>query len=323
MKSYSTTLNALKSTVFSHSGVGFPIALNRYSIFKMPLRNKVTLTQTKLYSLKDDPTASATEMTFAAQPLQSESKCDFRERAKNEVSGFLFNKKFANHELIMSCPTWVARHGEKMKTYLGKPMLTGHCLLAYMNDNGQVDHDYTISLRPDMTKQPLYKARTAPDSRLPEVMQTGLTIVRPATHTTAADEIKNWAEDVFYMRSVYAKHPDYSLRCLLRPLHKGRRSRFFSAVNDVKLSFQRYSLLDHLHPHTGVTMGDIVAAENCTVISELIERVLSVDLKKTLGDNPTPQVVVDSIKNLYFKEETVAKTEGEDGLNKPYVRPYS
>lgn len=284
----------------------------RHSMFNHAQRNIVTKTNARKLPYKNNPTLSGMEQTFYAAPFPGETRQAFKSRVQTEVSAKLLNQNYANHELIIWYPTRIARENERAVNFfrqkkstgdlpcVEKTILTGHCLLTFINETGNADFENTISLRPDMKKPHIYKATVAPDKRLPKAMMEQPTIVRPAMHTTVFDEIGYWAEDAYYANYIHEKRPNYPLHSMLRPIKLNEQDRYFAAIQDLKLMYQRYSLLDHTHPHTGEIFGDVVTSQNCTVIIKLYELLTLENFKSLLGDNPTPQLVMETIKNVYL-----------------------
>lgn len=282
-------------------------SLSRHgSLFRTPVRHMVHFTESKM---KANAAMTAKEVTVTATPLAGESRDHFKTRVKAEVAKVVFKKENAHQELVMSYPTRLAKAHEKVANasnkadlpFVDKPVIAGHCMSTYMDENGQPSNDHTVSLRPDVSKAVIYTAKTAPDDRLPSEVLNQKVYVWPAKHTTVLEEIKRWAEEAYYTNYVHSGRSPYPLQMFFRPVTAVDRARYFNAVNDVKLSFQRYSLLDHFHPYTGILEGQLVAGQNCTIIADVLEKMASVNMKELVGDNPTPQVVFDTIKKYYAK----------------------
>ena len=74
-------------------------------------------------------------------------------------------------------------------------------------------------------------------------------------------------------------------------------------LKDIKSVCGRYSFLDHFHPHTGATLGDIVSNQNCTSLIRVFEKLSNptTNFIKAVGDNPTPQLITKVLRENYFK----------------------
>lgn len=267
---------------------------------------------------------------FAATPFSEEKKENFKERTKHIAHEL---KGYPNHLLFLSYPTRVATSQESLRhaaQYVGmenmqmlglsnyeQSITPGHCLVAFIDAKGNITEENTFSLRPDMSKPLLYKTKTAHDERLPAAITNHDTIVRPARHTSLIQELENWAETAFYAYYVHRKRSTYPLNCLLKPLNLHEQKQYFNALNEMKKRCNRYSLLDHLHPQTGESTGQIVTAENCTVISRLFEKLMSIDLQERLGNNPTPQLVKKMVIHFYLQMEREIFSNSCENRNDP------
>jgi hypothetical protein len=274
--------------------------------------------------LKTNSTLFGIDIKFQATPKHGEDRNQFKARVETAVSKAIFNSKHANHELIMCYPTRIAREDEKLKyaptdidlPSVQKPIMTGHCLMAYVNEQGEACYDHTISLRPDISKPIVYTAMPAPDKRLPKDLLQEKYPVRIAKHTTAHDEVKKWAEDAYYTQYVHRQRETYPLYCLLRPIEKDEKNQYLKTIREVKATCNRYSIFDHYCPN-----GNLTQSQNCTIISKVFERLAAVDLKEQLGDNPTPQLVLHTVKKVYFNStEQTDIISPTDDLCKKFVR---
>jgi hypothetical protein len=305
-------------------------------------RNLVTCASFEKLPLRSNPLRSGVEMIFIAKPLNGESLTQFIPRVRASIEAKVVNKTYANHKLIISYPARIARNDENLSTaastlkkdgsqlpdmkFMDRPILTGHCLMGYVNEQGQLNHDLTVSLRPDMSKSPLYRSETAPDRRLPSNIGLEQTVVRPVRYSSIEEELQKYATDAFYVHYVHRQRPYYALHCLLKPMAENDCERYQRRVQQFKSTSQQYSLLDHLHPTKGKASGDIVAGENCTQIARLFSQVTSDKLKTLLGDNPTPQLVSNVVKKISFfsdvqdKKKAGVLTGDDDELNKRFKR---
>ncbi len=284
----------------------------------------VSHTMHEKLSLKTHSSLFGADIKFQATPKQGEDRNQFKTRVETAVSKTIFNPAHANHELIMCYPTRIAREDEKLKHAptdidlppVEKPIMTGHCLMAYVNEHGEACYEHTISLRPDTSKPVVYTAMPAPDKRLPKNLLQEKYPVRAAKHTTAREEVKKWAEDAYYTQYVHRQRQTYPLYCLLRPIEKNEKTQYLKTIREVKASCDRYSIFDHYCPN-----GNLTQSQNCTIISKVFERLAAVDLKKQLGDNPTPQLVLHTVKKVYFNSnEDMNIILSTDELCKKFVR---
>lgn len=284
-------------------------------------------------------------IVFCEKPMPSETRGEFTSRVHKNITTTLSHSSYASHLLFMSYPTRTARKNETLINaskqfgikkmvdvnfgFVEKPILSGHCLLAFVDAKRKMTNEYTFSLRPNMQEKSFYTAFTAPDQRLPSCVTKEGIHVRPALHTTVHQEISSWANDAFYTGYVHHERPIYPLHFILKRLDTIEQNRYFAAVKDLKDQCLQYSLLDHFHRYTGETLGDIVPSQNCTILFRLFETLssFSLDLKKILGDNPTPQLVRKTVSSLYFqcKTDEISKDKelveiGEDELSKPFKR---
>jgi hypothetical protein len=309
---------------FFPSRRAFTSMLSGLPLIRIPSRNFMHFTQRRF---KTAAASSAKEVVVTAVPKASESRVDFKRRVEREVTEVVFNKENANHEVMLSYPTRVSEEHEKVVhaekhtdlPMVDKPILAGHCMLAYLNEEGKASKEQTLSLRPDLSKASLYKADAAPDDRLPDSVVKHPVTVWNAKHTTAKEEIMHWADDAFYTRYVHKDRPAYPLRLFFRPISYKDQGRYFTVVNNVRTFRQRYSLLDHLHPYTGLLEGQVVTGENCTVILDVAEKMGFSNIKNLVGDNPTPQVVYDAIKMHHANLSNDNNFE-KDKMSMPFKR---
>lgn len=299
-------------------------------IVKQSLRRRTLVTiSIQQLPLKSDPNQLGKQFVLQATPVVFETMETAIQEAKQVAAQTI--TAFPNHLLFMFYPTRIADETETLANaakFFGvemidkvnmpckeQPILPGHCLLAFIDRCGNIANDNTFSLRPDLSQPVIYQMKTAMDNRLPLSITNGKTIVRPAVHTTFQHEIHTWAEAAFYTHYVQRNRP-YRLHFLFKPVDGKEKSRYFSIVNEMKKQNTRYSLLDHLHPNTGDTSGQIVAGKNCTAMSEFIE---TDKMKKWLGDNPTPQLVKNIFTSYFFREQQ-ENAEGVDVLERRYMR---
>jgi len=314
-----------------------PMNLLSKKLSLTPIRYLQTEVRFTKLSCKQNSAMTANELIFSAVPNGSESKIDFKTRVKQDVQKILFSSAFANHELFMSYPTRISKANETLSDVahllpdkkvafdipFNRPILPGHCLVSVINEKGEACDKLTFSLRPDPFKSTVYQAHVAHDSRLPKDMRN--TVVKPATHTSVSQEIATWAEDAFYVSHVQKERPKYPLHCILKPLAVAERDQFCEAMKELKSFYQYYSLVDHILPHCELG-STVVTAQNCTVIIDLLEKLNKINLKKMIGNNPTPQVIISTIKNFFFETDVTkirksgALIEPKDEMDKPYVR---
>ena len=286
------------------------------------------------------------QITFSEKPLISEKRGDYKARVQQNIATMLSNSGYDNHLLFMSYATRIARKDETLENaaklfgikkmtaidlcFVEKYILPGHCLLAFIGAKGRIEQEHTFSLRPNMKEKSWYKAPTAPDERLPINLTNEGTYVRPSIHTSLHQEIDSWANDAFYAWFVHPERRIYELNFILKPLDLKEQNKYFKAVKNLKYACQWYSLLDHFHKYTGETLGDIVSSQNCTSLFRLFETLnsSSFDLKRKLGDNPTPQLVRKVVNDHYFqyqtkelqKSEEVTIEVDDDELCRPFRR---
>lgn len=276
-------------------------------------------------------------LQYEIVPPPGETRQQYCRRVQLQIQGEL--NKHPNTLLFMSSETRIARPEETLANaakrhgaatlssvdlgYVEPRIFTGHCAVAYINEKGELPQERTFSLRPDTRLSPLYKAQTAPDRRLPGFLTSEPTLVRPAIHTTIEQEILFWANQAFYAGYVHPERTTYPLHCFLKPLSDCERENYFKAVKALKASCRRYSLLDHFQEQK------LMASENCTLVARLLEWMspTPVDMKKLLGDNPTPQLVKELMRKQLLQYETMASsmggvlvTESGDELSKPFMR---
>lgn len=289
----------------------------RLSLFRTPVRHIQTQACIRTFDFKYHAKKMGTKITFTAQPEKNETLTEFKKQVNAKLNSLLFENKFENHELLMASSTQFAKPDETLKNavakfgveylkFIGFPLdvsrsiMTGHCLLSHLNKDAHEENTY--SLRPDTTKPTLYSAVTAPDARLPKLMTQGKTVVRRAVHTDIKYEINKWAEDAFYAWHVYASQPVCALNMVLTPLEHHKTEKYLDCFKFFKSVHDRYALTDHYHPTTGETEGDIVADQNCTSLYKFLAEIRKINLKCLLGDNPTPQLLMRILSNVYFSE---------------------
>jgi len=228
--------------------------------------------------------------------------------------------QYKHYQVFMASDTRFARPEETLKNasrqhgaeklqqlelgYTESRFFTGHCALAFVDEQGAIAQEHTFSLRPDMRCAPLYRAMPAPDPRLPASLTAVPMLVRPAMHTSLAHEFQSWARDAFY--ASYVHHEDYLLDVYLQRLNYFELQHFMKSMQELKDRCKRYSLLDHL-------LNDkLIPSENCTQVASLL------GVKSRLGNNPTPQRVAE-LRKQQLLQYAIPIAAG-DGLSKLFSR---
>ena len=285
---------------------------------------------------------SSSVLIVAEKPLPLETRDCFVARMQRQIREEFNKPVYKDHLLFMSYFTRLAREHETLEKasqllgakkiealnlgYSDHTLLPGHCLLTVIDSQRKMALENTFSLRPDLKKKPFYKAPTAPDQRLPIGIIQKETPVWPALHTSFEHEIDVWAKAAFYAAYVHSQRPVYPLHFLLKPLDIVEKERYFAELKNLKLTCGRYSLLDHYHPHTGETLGDIVSNQNCTTLFRLFEQMSNpeTNLNKLVGNNPTPQLITKVLRECFFnlniKEDKFIEMQHDEVFGKVFTR---